>query len=337
MRYAPWLVVLGFLGLGALLIAIPPGTAQPGADRTEGCATCAEMLERVPADELHEPAHDFACAGCHHPHEERTRAQWRQTCYTSDCHPRAWTETVFHRVEAEVFVECMNCHVPHRWSADGDDCQSCHGNLAGPAGDVPAPGVAGAERFPHARHPDLACRECHSTTERHAALVMTEVETCMSCHHGPEAGVDCATCHGGALTGVRRVNATLEIAGTEYTRRLPFDHARHAELPCEQCHAGANALSAGADCAGCHENHHRAEADCAVCHSGPPANAHVLEVHADRTCAGSGCHGEGSGVLALDFRRNQCLSCHEAQQDHEPGLSCAGCHKLTPESRRDGR
>lgn len=333
-----WVIVLASsLGIGVLLLSPPRGTAQSGGpDRTAGCSECQEMLGRLPLDEQHDPAHDFDCASCHHPHGERTRAEWRGACYT--CHPQAWTQAVAHRLDANVFVECMNCHQPHGVGVDAEDCRSCHGDLAGEAGDVLAMDVQGAERFPHSRHDALECQKCHDNSTRHATLTMTDQATCMSCHHGAEAGVDCATCHSGSERPARKtVQTRMTLAGTALARRLPFDHQRHGDVPCATCHASSGAVSAGAQCASCHEDHHRPEAECVTCHNTPKPTAHSLEVHAARTCEGSGCHGS-RGVTTLNLQqRNVCLSCHQDQQAHYPDDTCASCHKLTPEPLGPGR
>lgn len=260
-------------------------------ERTAGCAVCARMTRDVLPGQFFHDAHEFACAVCHHPHVRRSDEQWRAVCGMPECHPRAWTETVFHRIDAEVFVDCQNCHKPHVWTADGRDCRSCHQATLEPGVLVETPGVRGEEAFDHARHQHLGCDRCHRSEEKHAVLTMTDGGQCMDCHHGPEAGVDCSACHQAGPAGVHQIPVVFafDVAEDLRSRDLPFDHGLHGRFACTECHS-TGGRRASTDCRRCHDDHHGADATCATCHEAPAAGAHALAVHETRTCGGSGCH-----------------------------------------------
>ncbi|MDZ4804360.1 MAG: hypothetical protein SGI90_05830 [Candidatus Eisenbacteria bacterium] len=243
------------------------------------------------------------------------------TCTTSGCHPKAWTETIFHRVDPEIFKDCTNCHVPHAWKAVGADCRSCHGNAATPAA------TAAMASFVHDRHADLECAVCHQSTERHGSLVITANRQCQACHHGPPPAAACGACHGATEISGQRIETVLMrlSAGTPPRERpMEFDHARHTGVACETCHITPIEGGVRADCAGCHQKHDRPEASCRTCHAAPPAGVHSLKVH-DTGCAGSGCHTD-NGIESTRYTRELCLSCHTELFDHQPGKACASCH-----------
>jgi hypothetical protein len=116
------------------------------------------------------------------------------------------------------------------------------------------------------------------------------------------------------------------VAGTTQPRRLPFDHARHADLDCGSCHASDLAATPVADCMSCHEFHHQPESRCSTCHEAPKEGAHDLGVH-ETAC--STCHGP-NGFPAMESNRNFCMSCHVDKTTHFSDRNCESCHKLGP-------
>lgn len=316
------------------------------------------MLLRLPQGTIDPKSHRFACATCHHPHDRTKDADaWRATCSTAGCHPRAWNESRFHRLDPDVFKTCTNCHRPHLWKADGEDCASCHapappaGAPAANAGGVtPAPIRSGTELwsrldltpgvplaveamkgFPHDRHSRYDCTTCHDSSQKHATLKITPPGDCMSCHHGPPAVTTCATCHPGGETAVvvrRNVAMTLATKAPPRTRSLEFDHGRHQSLDCAACHRPPFEKRPKVDCTSCHAQHHRPEARCATCHEAPAPAAHPLVLH-ETGCAGSGCHATDHSAGPTLSGRRLCLTCHLDRQDHQPGQDCAGCHLVT--------
>jgi hypothetical protein len=235
---------------------------------------------------------------------------------------------VFHRVDPGTFTNCTNCHLPHVWVANGDDCNSCHAELRGPEGTAVAHGITGTPVFPHDRHARLECSVCHRVETRHADLLIAGPEACTACHHGPPAVSRCTACHPSTeLAGQRSRATTLQLVVWPAARemRLPFDHARHDRIECERCHQGAEAWRPADNCASCHTEHHRPEAACMDCHAQPAADAHALDVH---TGGCRSCHGPMSAT-SLPLTRNHCLVCHQDQVRHMSGGNCADCHKLT--------
>ncbi|TPW16766.1 MAG: hypothetical protein FD129_629 [bacterium] len=268
-----------------------------------------------------------SCKPCHDPNKpapNRERDGWLPTCTTAGCHPRAWNETIFHRVDPEVFKDCINCHVPHVWKAVGADCLSCHGT----GGTRVAKAAMAA--FPHERHASLECATCHESRDRHATLLVTRKEQCQACHHGPPAVASCTTCHSAAdRTGQRAVGATMKLSGNTPPRErtLKFDHARHEDLDCGACHGDPIGGGARVDCRECHHDHDRPDAACGACHRDPPEKVHSILVH-ETGCAAAECHSR-NGLESIAPPRELCLACHSYAVDHQPGKACASCHLVT--------
>jgi nitrate/TMAO reductase-like tetraheme cytochrome c subunit len=181
-------------------------------------------------------------------------------------------------------------------------------------------------RFEHARHNDLSCTTCHSTSGGHGSLRTAVARDCQGCHHNTAVATNCSRCHTTTeLTVVREriTSFALTVLPRPATRPLPFAHARHAGLVCGDCHPAGRQKTVLRDCASCHANHHTATATCSTCH--PPARTtHTREVHATG-CAASGCHDREQGVAVLPVRAT-CLACHAEQREHKPGKECAPCH-----------
>ncbi len=296
--------------------------------RIAGNPTDRRMAEVLGAQAFANDPHTFACKVCHDRFVQKAPEEWRKTCYSVGCHPRAWPKTVMHRVDPAVFENCLNCHHPHTWRANAGDCLSCHGDLGGPRGTVPATEVSGVGTFPHGPHLALPCARCHDSTHQHAKLLVTSAAQCQSCHHGASGAAACTTCHGGAQTDFTRnldVSMKLSVWPAAETRTLPFDHGKHRRLACESCHAPGHVETPVARCASCHDAHHRPEARCIACHRPPAAGAHDLAVH---TGGCRTCHGASSFAHMIQSR-NFCLGCHQEQVDHMEGKNCAGCHKIT--------
>lgn len=298
-------------------------------ERTAGCTVCERMARDVLPGQFFEDAHEFACAVCHHPHVRRTEEEWRAVCSSPDCHPRAWTETIFHRLDPEVFVNCQNCHQPHVWKVNGPDCTSCHASFVEMPRPIPVTQVEGVEEFSHAIHDHLECSRCHRSEEKHAEMILTGRADCMDCHHGPEAGVDCAACHRAGSVPPRTLAMDVRLASAVGSRSLPFSHDRHSSFACGECHSGGE--RAEVDCTRCHQQHHRLEAQCSACHQTPVPSAHPLSVHETQTCSDSGCHRQGLSFDPMPpEQRNICAACHTEMQSHHPGRACSQCHFMPP-------
>lgn len=190
-------------------------------------------------------------------------------------------------------------------------CASCHENPVG-----------------HNTHTDVECVDCHPSVSVEAPVAAPSPGECLSCHHGPTQGLECADCHTPQDTrgeGSVTVRVSMSVLDAPQERRLPFEHVRHEGEDCTACHGGETTLAPPDDCSSCHEEHHQPEADCLTCHQEIEGDAHGPEAH--RGCAGTGCH-EDPVTNALPFNRVLCLSCHEEQVDHETQGECVECHAV---------
>jgi hypothetical protein len=187
--------------------------------------------------------------------------------------------------------------------------------------------------FWHAQHRGVECTACHSVRDRHGALTVTSFRDCRSCHHTEPVATPCSQCHDSSE--VRRLSLAvsrvmdIRVGRLDRPRRtLPFDHDRHLQYDCQQCHTQGLARSAaGLRCATCHEEHHRPTASCMSCHPAPAGDAHDLNAHLG--CAGSGCHDAApAAVQEVPRTRDFCLACHQDLVDHRPGRNCVACHAL---------
>lgn len=276
--------------------------------------------------------HGPDCTICHQPGNahQAPRGGWLPTCSTAGCHPKAWTETVSHRVDPEVFKDCTNCHRPHVWKAVGADCRSCHGPGGTTAAMAAMATTSATSGFLHDRHAALKCAACHAAGEGHATIPSLSPADCQACHHSPAGAAACGACHPSSeLAGSRRVNVSMTLSRATPARRhqLPFDHARHAGMACTACHIGALDGPVNVDCAACHGAHREADLTCRTCHAAPPPGVHPIRVH-ETGCAGSACH-DTPALTALPRPRELCLACHGAQVDHQPGKACATCHLMS--------
>ena len=326
--------------LGAILAAVMAPAVHSQSRRTpqeraQNCELCANLLEKADLTVLAQDPHTTDCSSCHNPHSARNPDDWRNTCQQEACHPRAWTDAVQHRLDAEVFKDCMNCHQPHVWALDGMDCASCHGDMSGPEGVVATPNIERVTEFPHGRHTALECGFCHAMQTRHADLLLSVDVECRNCHHNEENARECATCHdhGGFVEAYAwPVTAVMAEGREPKTWNVDFHHDPHATFECAQCHEEDLVRTVTADCASCHESHHPQTAECASCHEIPADDAHVKETAHSGTCADAGCH-DSPALTMPSLNRNWCASCHRDKVEHYPESDCAFCHlpPATPE------
>jgi hypothetical protein len=195
--------------------------------------------------------------------------------------------------------------------------------------------------FRHSQHESVSCTSCHGVGDEHRVTIVRTPRDCAACHHGPDVTprYSCSDCHSAAdMPQPGPVPATLALSVWDEPRirDLPFDHERHTELQCQDCHTSPILLSVERECASCHAEHHYPDAECTSCHLPTEPEAHDPQAHL--TCSGSGCHsGESAERPALS--RSLCIMCHTEQWDHEPGGDCASCHMIPadPVERPAGR
>ena len=188
-------------------------------------------------------------------------------------------------------------------------------------------GYTGPAGFSHRRHRQLECTTCHSSEERHGALLTKTITDCRQCHHTPERQASCGTCHTtNEIAPKHNVNVAMRLSVWPSARQrdLPFEHGRHTSFTCVTCHTTPLTLAPTRTCESCHDNHHTVDRVCRTCHLSPKP-AHTRETHLG--CAGSGCHTL-AGTVALEPRRNVCLTCHQDKVNHKPGRECAQCHQV---------
>jgi hypothetical protein len=342
-----------------------PGLPEGFALMPDGpqCQACHDMVGLLDDEELEMDPHGAVCGACHNPHTQETPEAAADTCL--GCHEGADTITVYHTgTHAPAFPNCTACHSAHGWVVDGTDCLSCHEsvmeeprsawNPAGGSSNLPAlllihgvgnlspdayldssQSVPAADTLPspvlHRQHEVLACIECHGREGEHGVVTVRTPRECAQCHHDPARGYDCADCHSAdELAPTREVTAAMDLTVWDIsrTRDLPFRHDTHETFNCQECHTGPVLLAVQRECAACHDDHHRPGADCAQCHLPTEPGVHGLEVHL--TCTSSGCHAGTAGERPA-LTRNMCLTCHQDQRDHEPGLDCQKCHMVPDE------
>ena len=191
---------------------------------------------------------------------------------------------------------------------------------AAPAASSPAP-------FRHSRHRKLACETCHRTVTRHGELTVRDAASCQGCHHAGDARAGtCTTCHlaNELATPIERPVA-IRVSGRPdtVTRRLAFEHARHAKEACATCHAADLGGTVVKVCTSCHTEHHAIQRSCTACHPTPRAG-HARDVHDG--CAS--CHHDAT-VAAFPPAQELCLSCHAEQRTHYPSRNCVACHRVS--------
>jgi hypothetical protein len=189
--------------------------------------------------------------------------------------------------------------------------------------------------FRHARHAAIPCGECHGLDERHRVRREWSARECSACHHGNATPASCTSCHEAASFTAPLLTTTpmaLSVWEGPRTRQLWFEHVRHGEVGCLDCHQGGMSFPPEA-CSSCHEKHHRPDAECASCHVAPAPEVHGLAAHA--SCGGSGCHSAAATQRPM-LSRPSCLVCHDDKRDHRPGRDCVRCHIMPRSPLHDG-
>jgi hypothetical protein len=186
--------------------------------------------------------------------------------------------------------------------------------------------------FRHAQHRGVTCGECHAVEQRHRSRRTWTAQACAACHHGEATPAGCTSCHQRADFAAPRRTTTpmaLSVWESPRVRELMFEHDRHTEMGCLDCHQGGMSLPPEA-CSSCHVHHHRPEAECARCHVAPDPAVHDLASHA--SCGA--CHSAEATARPM-LSRPFCLVCHEAQREHRPDRSCTQCHIMPRTTARE--
>lgn len=319
--------------------------------RALGCSACHQMADRVLQWDLAQDPHKGQCGSCHNPHKQEVPRAAFESCATSGCHAQADTLTAFHRgLGTHKLDDCAACHQAHSWKVKGNDCLACHKTIydrppparrgeAGAAPSAPTPSAAAPRTHApiptpasrRARHQQPAPAPDDGSTIRPIALRSdrsSNIPGNIRAEHARRAvrlAPAVPTTATAAQRGARvpaRANAPADSV---------FDHRRHRDLACTQCHAttashGAVTITAPRDCQACHHGRTQ-KAECRACHATATLVARPQQV-ALRVSARK---EPGTVMRTLPFAHDQhtrleCGSCHGTDEKRGVTATCASCH-----------
>jgi len=139
----------------------------------------------------------------------------------------------------------------------------------------------------------MSCVQCHMFSEnQESQLIQTGMQTCVSCHDGARASVDCASCH----MADSPADTILRDMSTQFwSRQLIFDSP---DSSCYDCHATQS---------------------CDACHGTrvPHTPEYMMHVHVPG----------GDMIHAYDYWRigDMCYNCHFHDNASTAG-PCSDCH-----------
>ena len=244
------------------------------------------------------------------------------------CHEAAWESTAGTDLLLPEKDLCADCHDVD----DDENCGTCHIDVDDPWGYAEV--LSAVDRFSHAAHlgADMDCAACHGEV---TALVAAPPKTdCRSCHVTASNLQDCSVCHSQGAEYVPENHAVgWEMwHGVEAGLDQQDCSTCHAQVDCQDCHAGDNvaprthrlnyafdhALDARAssiECSTCHMD----AGFCAACHQ---QNNVLPRNHSRADWVLPGGTGGVHGTEAL-LEMESCIACHDT------GTSdplCADCH-----------
>jgi hypothetical protein len=292
------------------------------------CLGCHEMQQVMADFQVDRDPHAGACGMCHDPHvQEEPRAAFA-SCTEAGCHEAADTLSPFHRGLAHAVVnDCGECHRAHEWTVDGEDCASCHTDIAG------ARRTATPREGPGTRAP---------TGPRSGPAGPSDVRGVPPDH--PFVG------------GIRWAEAGAGEDTLPYREsNRPFDHRDHVDVACTECHAsgerhGEITVRTARECAACHHDDTRtASRDCTACHSETSLDRsfsvsraiHLTAWDAPRDRDLAFSHGSHRELGCGECHRSRPLlpgdrSCTDCHADHHRAdADCSSCHIRPPEDAHD--
>lgn len=328
------------------------------------CTACHGMQQLTARFDFGRDPHGGQCGTCHDPHAQTRPRDADSTC--ASCHTKwreiPFHTGAIHRGVVRP-TACTACHQPHAARVDASDCTGCHREmrqrrpggrelrpplpfdtsaalrtsalspspgLVHGKGDAPLedPPPAPADTFEHARHQRLPCLTCHDPRSQRR-LTFEPGRGCQICHHQAPDRNNCARCHSADdLAAPRPLTLTVSVRGAPpRPRSVGFRHPAHSTKRCVDCHVTPVTLAptdSTRACTACHDQHAGAPNACVTCHAAAaPFAAHAPPVDAHRGCAR--CHAV-TIVAGLRPTRALCLTCHAAQEPHQPERACTACH-----------
>jgi hypothetical protein len=151
----------------------------------------------------------------------------------------------------------LQCAACHHDAAQPRPCTACH-----EAGGLPEPGSVRRHfesgifedrrtrelPFSHARHSDVACRDCHVK-----AVTLAPDRSCSSCHEAHHhAAAECAACHQPVGLPVHGAGVHLTCAGAGCHAPAVAPSPTLSRSLCLACHGEQKSHEPGRPCAGCH-------------------------------------------------------------------------------------
>jgi len=271
---------------------------------------------------------------------------------------------------------CLNCHRQQFFARERPApkiCSSCHVKATPvDTSRLPFPSLGGASfvsefhvAFPHDKHTDTACADCHQAAkpeDKDFKMRPLTHATCFTCHNQESELAplppNCDACHKQGpshSTQGRELFAHVIFRPAADYSQFKHDNAQHARLPCLLCHRRENnspqptlpGKAAHAPCTGCHAQQFANPASeiCTICHtevqSGkikafPPLRTFDVRFdHAKHSAACATCHRQGRNGVALSIPSKlnahvACFSCHtpNAQANGRNISSCGTCHQF---------
>ena len=228
-----------------------------------------------------------------------------------------------HNVEAGLTPAPSDCHVCHRLAAPPASRSSRH-HAAGRRVNVVQQQMnvrddADYSKFQHASayHARLPCLLCHrreGNATRPAMPGGKDHLPCAGCHakqFADQSNAICTNCHSEPSTGALKAFPKLS------SFNMTFDHARHTNVACANCHRPARKGVALTIPTG-----FNAHVTCFQCH-GPQAKAGDRDISSCGTCHQPGPYKRTS-QMARAFR----VGFSHDRHNRGEGLSCNDCHRV---------
>jgi hypothetical protein len=125
-------------------------------------------------------------------------------------------------------------------SVSNSACSKCHGEaiLGHTVSVTKSSGATIRMSHDEPLEAGIPCIECHLFTESQARNAITQgMQTCLYCHNGQTASIDCTYCHKTRPTDVVRTDTRTDYSARLVTRRPDsYCYDCHNPKPCDDCH-----------------------------------------------------------------------------------------------------